>query len=994
MATIDFQIPETNITIKKPVSFGFKLKMSFPDLLNSLGMAIDSLTSFPPRPGSLLKTISSSIKSFSVVKSIEEKAYWLIFTSIKRAAAEVLETHYASFAEKYDAEWFEKSSEIFTKSLDKVPIILDKRFFKNPTKLKFIDQFEKEFQGWLKDSFSIDQNRANRIVADLNDKFIFYLINEYRNNTENYEDVSAALNHDLSDFDLQNTLKNNYRRDLASYYHKPALNEKGITLSDLYVELGFQVHIRCINQSEEKSKFNRPLPIKKGAQKERPTEYRSFPEKIGSNVHSFVNRFLSNDIIEDLPIFAKKLKILAILGYPGQGKTSFCYKLIHDIIIDHKVPNKNIFFIKLKDIVDIHELFSNPGIALKEFLINSSKKKGNNERVIPTADFYNGIWILDGLDELRMKSGISDNKIDQFCKDLASEAHSSTNLKIIITSRHGYFSTSSFNKTEFLVIQLGRMTVLQQKEWLSKYKTKHAEEINLTESDIEVINKNSSISHRAISELIDQPILLHMIATANVKMEEGIKRSTIYERLFTNLIDREWEKGQINALQGIEKESFRHFLQQTALKIFHSDFEYIRKRELLQLPSAKSLLKKLNNQELASSLRKIMISFYFTEVIKDKKDYEDDDGKTAIEFLHKSLQEYLTAEAIWNEFNEFISRTLRRGKKDYYTIDSCNKVIELLSPVIGVERLTPELVQYLREIIDESPDIDVIEISERLVHFLDEMLSIYFYSTEDPAKINGIIPTLNFAYAFLTVLSFCIKKGKGERIVVHSELSRIYNLIIASKLFPPLFFNRFLINEQTNFNFGNFQDTRFFNCEMSSLEFKSVYLLYCDFVDTQIINSTIEDSNLRNSEIHNSLISDSKITNSDLSGVRISKTQIKGCQFDSCTLDEMAVYKESQFSDVFSFSNTTCSAGEFYEILFESGTFINSSFVISDFQRCRFSGVNFEDVDFSGSIFYDTVWNNCSFENVDMEGADFSGAKFKNCNFDEKIFSNAKYFEG
>ena len=98
-----------------------------------------------------------------------------------------------------------------------------------------------------------------------------------------------------------------------------------------------------------------------------------------------------------------------------------------------------------------------------------------------------------------------------------------------------------------------------------------------------------------ILELIEQPILLHMIANIDIDIENDLKKSELYDRLFTTLIERKWSRnGQLETLYDITKDDLRELIRDVAIAIYQSDREYIHKTELLKLPTLKDFNKKLH----------------------------------------------------------------------------------------------------------------------------------------------------------------------------------------------------------------------------------------------------------------------------------------------------------------------------------------------------------------------------------------------------------------
>jgi len=521
-------------------------------------------------------------------------------------------------------------------------------------------------------------------------------------NTLVYEKLNNVFKNKSYEELIKFNRMNKYQQGLKNLFNDIVLNDQaGLTLADIYIEPMFKVHAYCINRDSEFSK----------------REYRnqSFHKISDKSVHSFIYDNLSK-VYTDKTLFNINSNLYFILGYPGQGKSSFCKKVMFDIYSKSTTIHNNIVFIKIRNIVDTLSLINNPLETLYEHWL---LEYDIDKRDFSKNDFQEFILILDGLDELFMKENLPQKAIDEFCKALVRETEIKQNLKIIITSRYGYINLDLLKKTHALIIQLDEFSELQQLDWLTKFTAFHPE-TNLSKEKIRDYNNHNI--YKPIKELITQPILLHLIATLNQEVTTEMNRAMIYDRLFTELISRSWAKeGQIDNLKGLEEEDLRDFIRDIAYSIFRSGREYIHKSLLLKLPATKSFIDKLENKDnIQDVLKNIMIAFYFQETKKEKGDFiEEERNDYAIEFLHKSLQEYLVAEKLWESLQEFINKDSRKGK---YFIDSASVGLELLNNLFSEILIPTEIINNLNEIIDNSELYVREELSERFDVFFSEWL--------------------------------------------------------------------------------------------------------------------------------------------------------------------------------------------------------------------------------------------------------------------------------
>ena len=267
---------------------------------------------------------------------------------------------------------------------------------------------------------------------------------------------------------------------------------------------------------------------------------------------------------------------------------------------------------------------------------------------IDIQELKKSLIILDGLDELQMKNKLQASDIDEIFRIINLEIEQHPALRVIITSRFGYLNLEKIIANEIFVFQLQELDLAKQYRWLKSYRQYHPETW-LNEKELARIDKQDK---SYLKELVRQPILLHMIAGLGRELSQDVNRAKVYESLFDQITDPNiWKKNQIYPLKGLESSDLRTALQEMAYEIWRSGDGYIHKSKVETLNSIQDIRNKLPaTTEFQKVLKLLMVAFYFQEVAKDGPIVpEEDTYNYAIEFLHKSLQEYLTAEYIWYE---------------------------------------------------------------------------------------------------------------------------------------------------------------------------------------------------------------------------------------------------------------------------------------------------------------------------------------------------------
>ena len=455
------------------------------------------------------------------------------------------------------------------------------------------------------------------------------MIDKSLNNNENCTfNINTHVEENLSAEDKDKYLEVYYRNIIETFTTEPILaNDRGMSLADIYIEPKYQIlKSQTIGKSEEYGD--------------------RFTSISDDSINSFLDAYLAKGILpKSLKI--KNTNIILLLGQPGQGKTSFSKKLMFDYCNNRNYSNY--FMIRLRDISNVEKLLDEPletiGLKLQRML-----------GFLPNLE-EETVLLLDGLDELAMKEQLVTETIDSFLETLVALTKDYPKLKIILTSRTLYVNIEKLSKKlkgDILTLQLHEFSLEKQIEWLEKYKAFYPD-ATMTQKILEKLHNNDN---EHILELISQPILLHMITELNMTHEEltqSTNRAKIYKQMFDSIINRKWEDGKEHEnLKGLEPSDIRELLQTIAFEIYKSDYEYIHRSKLEKLPAIKEFYKSIDieiddAERLDGILKGVLISFYFQEVKKDGDDEVEENGNYAIEFMHKSLQEHLVAEKMFDE---------------------------------------------------------------------------------------------------------------------------------------------------------------------------------------------------------------------------------------------------------------------------------------------------------------------------------------------------------
>ena len=633
--------------------------------------------------------------------------------------------------------------------------------------------------------------------------------------------------------------------------------------------------------------------------------------KIEKLIHQYLFDYFTIKKNKDTSkILREENKIVIVLGYPGQGKSSFVKKIIYDHISKKRVYKEKIFLIKLRDII-YNDFFKNPiETILAEIesnpFINIFWKLKKDE-------LNDTILILDGLDEIIIRENLATSDIDNFLKDFFQTImYRFYNLKVIITSRNGYIDLKKIYKDNILILELEEFNLKQQINWLNSYK--RFNDTDITEG---VLNRIASTDNYGyIAKLVSQPILLYMIAESNINLFNLNSRVKLFNNLFTELINRRYSSEKHGVFKNIKPNDLRVLIQDIAIEIFKSNYEYIHKETLVNLNSVKKFYlkldeefgynKSLKNKKISDALKGIMIAFYFKETEIDEKNNDD----FAVEFYHKSLQEYLTAEKIWYEFQNFID------KDEKY-------ILKIINNLFAKKIMTFEIIDYIFEMIEDSSDNYKNELFQKLKVSIGYFLEKDFVYNHEINEKSVLDKSLNSFYGFWIIYSYLLPRQNYEensiRFLRKFSPLKIYQSIFKRrkelvsiqhrkkfiKILKIFLANSNLPLDLSGLDFSDL-DLRgidFSNCNLDGTIFISTDLSYTNLNNTVMRNAELKDSNLAYSliktDFRNSILNNVNFLGANIKYANFHNTKKENIKLDENQKLKISYSEKDNFSDNF-----------------------------------------------------------------------------------------------
>ena len=325
-----------------------------------------------------------------------------------------------------------------------------------------------------------------------------------------------------------------------------------------------------------------------------------------------------NDNLEDFLIdfiTDESSRTLLITGEPGIGKSSLVAKIVEPYVEattdDENKPTRISQALK--------EYNANDSIIVIKFTELEEYKKTTIIDALYAAlkctkrELANKVLILDGFDEIENKSLIND--IDNFLIDIKKIS----NYKLIVTSRENYIHNSEkFNKHICL-------------EPFSEEKIiEYYEKLNRLSFPAEQTLKNTDI--------IGIPVILYMALTVGLDITEDASRAELYEKIF----DR--NSGIWHRFEGVDGSS-EAYAGGSHPMMKHAD-EYIKflsKLAFLMFDNNQIPLERNDEDEDI----KAVFTFLQDNIIDFPIDSLYEKTKNEVQFIHRSIYEFFTAEYIY-----------------------------------------------------------------------------------------------------------------------------------------------------------------------------------------------------------------------------------------------------------------------------------------------------------------------------------------------------------
>ncbi len=605
-----------------------------------------------------------------------------------------------------------------------------------------------------------------------------------------------------------------------------------------------------------------------------------------------------------------KEKFNIILGDFGHGKSLLLKYLAG------KLSKDNTKYIPLY--IPLRLFFSSPNVKFDNIIQDTLEYR---YKVKYTDELWKeNKWLLlcDGFDELSFPYQNSIEKVFRIFSQIELKSQLN-NVKVLLSSRPLIFVEEQLSKKilrSYNNIKLCEFNENQIEQWINKYN-----KVNKNQLSFNMIKEHNLL------DVAKTPVLLYLIALVSNKINEAtnkkLTRANIYQFFFDQTVDNGGlDEKDINIPKHMIGKEYRKILGEIAWKMFshsqsingvmlHIDILY---KELMDNKLFRSVVSE-KHVFLAHALRET-----------EKRGY--------IEFIHKSLREFLVAEKIVNTFKVILEKS-----NDLSSI----KWEEIITDI----PITIFEVDFIKEIVITLEEEDKSKLAKYLheTYLLKNILDILI-------KLNYINNTLNEKKEYM----LCPKSDDISLNKIQYKNQIVFGNLA---LFSFLLFS-FSRNSLNYFSYSGFEGlSQISNILKSDPSLETLF---------NILKECFKKTDIKNIKINSY---DFELFNFDNSNLEIDK--IKDCSFSNTKFCKTVLKGITVNEDDASFTNCTFDKNNWNEAVISNLEFRNCMF--NSIERENF--FNFQNVTFRNCIFKNSYIVSDYFSN----NAQFLGCDFIECNF-------------
>jgi Pentapeptide repeats (8 copies)/NACHT domain len=595
--------------------------------------------------------------------------------------------------------------------------------------------------------------------------------------------------------------------------------------------------------------------------------------------------------------------IIFIQGEAGRGKSVFC-RMFADLVWRELAFTP--ILIRLREILTLGDTLTE---TLQQHLENFDFSKDKSWLTNKNQRF---LFLLDGFDELILQ-GRSTGGLKEFIEQV-EKFQSTSHHRILITGRP--LAMQGIEKSAFRNKCLERVKLLPmnddiRNDWLRKWAAKFGElEIK------EFIDFLNACGADIKDGLAREPLLLYVLVRIHregaVKSTDLIGKSGMAAKVIVYDKTIEWvlakQRDDLNQKLfdfKLEIDELRQLLTEVAVCVVQSGNEIAKvnaiEYRLTKDPNnnLKELFDKIRGTNIneEKALNNLLTTFYIQPAQGDR------DG--AVEFAHKSFGEFLFAERIKEAICDWSSKVTIKNKQEDQIKQ--NDLEWQIYDLLGSGCLTPDIVDYLREMLATSNDWQPLRLFERLNQFWEEWCEGEFIDrTEDnlPQKKMKILKEqmperetklgirqvdvytgLNVLILLLELHRYAQSRSKGnDRIVFYpSGMPFLIGRTTTTRLLK-------VIHYSESIEIGTFKQNLRFNlrgADLSGADLSGADLSRIDLSGANLRDTNLSDTNLSYTIFHSADLNGADLNGADLNGANFKGVNLNFSELSVADLSGM-----------------------------------------------------------------------------------------------------------
>ena len=427
---------------------------------------------------------------------------------------------------------------------------------------------------------------------------------------------------------------------------------------------------------------------------------------------------LEAKILKLLAIEQKDPQIVFLQGDAGQGKSVFC-RMFADRVRRELFPSFTPILIRLRD---LRTLAVNLTETLEAYLQHSEFVTDDSGWLSDRNQRF--LFLLDGFDELLLQGGVKSGEtggLKEFL-DQVVQFQKDSHHRFVITGRP--LSLQGIDRVISQSKNLVRLALYpMQDEDLVRWSEKWAAKFGEDECDafgvfLEACPKDVS------KKLAREPLLRYVlgrmhrdrtISATDLQGTSGMRSKVrIYDKAIKWVLEKQ-RNDENSRLTGLNCDQLRQLLTEAALCVVQSG------NETAQVNMVEMRLAKDSNNPIAEliaqsrkasdvseqkALNNLLTTFYIKPAA--------DDQEGSIEFAHKSFGEFLFAERLKEAIEDW-SKPGERRRGQYLVPDE--ELHWEIYDFLGYGGLTPEVMDYLMVMLEDSQEWNPVTLFERLNDF-------------------------------------------------------------------------------------------------------------------------------------------------------------------------------------------------------------------------------------------------------------------------------------